>query len=109
MAAKFELYQDKSGEYRFRLKAGNGENIGKSEGYKAKSGATNGIESVKKNASLDERYEVKESASGKWMFNLKAANHQVILTSQLYSSESAAKKGCEAIKRAAPEANTVEV
>lgn len=108
MAAKFELYQDKAGEYRFRLKAGNGENIGKSEGYKAKSGATNGIESVKKNAGDDARYEVKESASGKWMFNLKAANHQVILTSQLYTTEAGAIKGCDAVKRAAPDAKVVE-
>tara|TARA_R110002073_G_scaffold213509_8_gene373887 strand:- start:2732 stop:2890 length:159 start_codon:yes stop_codon:yes gene_type:complete len=48
MAGKFKLYQDKAGEYRFRLKASNGGIVGTSEGYKAKSGATNGIESVKK-------------------------------------------------------------
>ena len=47
---KYELYQDKAGEYRFRLKARNGENIGRSEGYKAKASALNGIDSVKKNA-----------------------------------------------------------
>ena len=47
---KFELYQDKAGEYRFRLKARNGEPIGKSEGYKSKVSAENGIESVGKNA-----------------------------------------------------------
>ena len=47
---KFEMYQDKSGEYRFRLKARNGEIIATSEGYEAKAGCLNGIESVKKNA-----------------------------------------------------------
>ena len=47
---KFEMYQDKAGEYRFRLKARNGEIIGTSEGYTAKAGCINGIESVKKNA-----------------------------------------------------------
>jgi len=47
---KFEVYMDKSGEYRFRLKARNGENIGKSEGYKAKESCLNGIASVGKNA-----------------------------------------------------------
>lgn len=47
---KFELYQDKAGEYRFRLKARNGEIILASEGYKEKSSCLNGIESVKKNA-----------------------------------------------------------
>ena len=47
---KFEMYQDKSGEYRFRLKARNGKIIATSEGYKAKASCLNGIESVKKNA-----------------------------------------------------------
>ena len=47
---KFELYQDKAGEYRFRLKASNGEIIGTSEGYAAKTSCQNGIASVKKNA-----------------------------------------------------------
>ena len=47
---KFELYQDKAGEYRFRLKARNGEVIAVSEGYKAKASCENGIESVVKNA-----------------------------------------------------------
>ena len=47
---KFEVYQDKAGEYRFRLKARNGEIIAVSEGYKAKASCMNGIESVRKNA-----------------------------------------------------------
>lgn len=47
---KFEVYKDKVGEFRFRLKARNGENIGKSEGYKAKASCMNGIASVGKNA-----------------------------------------------------------
>ena len=47
---KFEVYQDKAGEFRFRLKARNGEIILASEGYKEKKSCLNGIESVKKNA-----------------------------------------------------------
>ncbi len=47
---KFEMYEDKAGEYRFRLKASNGEVIATSEGYKTKASCKNGIESVKKNA-----------------------------------------------------------
>ncbi len=50
MAAKFELYVDKGGEFRFNLKASNGEVIASSEGYSSKASAINGIESVKKNA-----------------------------------------------------------
>lgn len=50
MAAKFEIYKDKADEWRFRLKAGNGEVIAIGEGYKTKAGCENGIESIKKNA-----------------------------------------------------------
>lgn len=47
---KFEVYADKAGEFRFRLKATNGQVIAVSEGYKALAGCLNGVESVKKNA-----------------------------------------------------------
>ena len=47
---KFEMYADKAGEFRFRLKARNGEIIATSEGYKTKASCENGIDSVKKNA-----------------------------------------------------------
>ena len=50
MSAKFEIYKDKAGEYRFRLKAGNGEVIAVGEGYTSKQACLNGVESVKKNA-----------------------------------------------------------
>ena len=50
MAAKFELYKDKKGEFRFRLVASNGQTIAASEGYTSKESAKAGIESVKKNA-----------------------------------------------------------
>ena len=50
MAGKFEIIKDKRGEFRFHLKAGNGEIIASSEGYKTKASAQNGIESVQKNA-----------------------------------------------------------
>ena len=47
---KFEIYADKAGEFRFRLKATNGQVIAVSEGYKAMASCVNGVESVKKNA-----------------------------------------------------------
>jgi len=50
MAAKFELYKDKAGEFRWKLIAPNGQTIAVGEGYKSKDSAKNGIESVKKNA-----------------------------------------------------------
>lgn len=54
---KFELYLDRAGEYRFRLKARNGKIVGISEGYSSKAGCLNGIESVKKNAAQAEMEE----------------------------------------------------
>jgi len=49
MAGKFEIYQDKGGKFRFRLKAGNGEIVAVGEAYESKASAKNGVESVKKN------------------------------------------------------------
>ena len=51
---KFEIYLDRSGFYRFRLKARNGEIIAVSERYNAKAGCLNGVDSVKKNAAMAE-------------------------------------------------------
>ncbi len=56
---KFEWYKDKAGKFRFRLVAGNGETIATSEGYNSKDGCMNGIESVKKNASIAKIVEAK--------------------------------------------------
>ncbi|HZN77103.1 MAG TPA: YegP family protein [Micromonosporaceae bacterium] len=50
MAGKFELYKDKQGKFRFRLKAGNGEIIAVGEAYESKASALNGIDSVRRNA-----------------------------------------------------------
>lgn len=104
----FELYTDKAGEFRFRLKAGNGQTILASEGYGQKTSALNGIESVKKNAPDDARYERKQTASG-WSFNLKASNGQVIGTSEVYGSESAREAGIESVKKNAPGAELREL
>lgn len=54
MSAKFEIYKDKAGEFRFRLKAANGEIIASSEGYSSKQACENGIDSVKSNAGTAE-------------------------------------------------------
>jgi uncharacterized protein YegP (UPF0339 family) len=51
MAAKYEIYKDSSGKFRFRLKAANGEIVAQSEAYASKDSAKNGIASVKANAS----------------------------------------------------------
>lgn len=66
---KFELYKDKKGEIRFRLKSSNGQIIATSEGYKDMAGAQNGVKSVKKNAAegkiVDETEAAKKAAEKK--------------------------------------------
>ncbi|MEM7182537.1 MAG: YegP family protein [Spirochaetota bacterium] len=104
MPGTFEIFKDKAGEFRFRLKATNGQIILASEGYKVKSSCKNGIESVKKNSPDDKRYDRKTTTSGKFRFNLKAGNHQVIGTSESYESEKARENGIASIKKNAPNA-----
>ncbi|WP_018147966.1 YegP family protein [Henriciella marina] len=109
MAGKFELYTDKAGEFRFRLKAGNGEIILASEGYKQRASAENGIESVKKNAPDDARFERKETDAGNYRFNLKSTNGQVIGTSESYKSASGRDNGIESVKKNAPDARVEDM
>ena len=75
---KFVITLRKNGEFQFNLKATNGQVILTSEGYTTKTACLNGIESVKKNAAIPERFEVKEAKNGKPFFNLKASNGQVV-------------------------------
>ena len=107
--AKFEVYQDAKNEYRFRLKAGNGQKILASEGYSAKAGCMNGIESVRTNSQNDDRYDRKTSSNGKHYFNLKASNGQVIGTSEMYESAAGMENGIASVKTNAPNAPIEEV
>lgn len=104
MAGKFILKKSSDGQFRFVLKAGNGETILTSELYKVKPSALNGIESVKKNAPLDERYERKVDKAGHPRFNLKAGNHEIIGSSEGYNSDAARDNGIESVKANAPTA-----
>ncbi|MBN9051202.1 MAG: YegP family protein [Rhizobiales bacterium] len=106
MAGKFVLKKSANGPFHFRLQAGNGEPLLRSEMYTTKVAAQNGIASVKTNAPHDGRYERKVAASGEPMFNLKAANHEIIGTSETYSSTAARDKGIESVKVNAPGAAT---
>ncbi|MCT4665718.1 MAG: YegP family protein [Flavobacteriales bacterium] len=97
---KFELYQTK--EYRFRLTAKNGQTILASEGYVNKTGALNGIESVKKNAPNENRFDRLESSNGKYYFNLKATNGQIIGTSEMYETKQGRDNGIQSVMENAP-------
>jgi hypothetical protein len=108
--AKFEVYQSgKNNEFRFRLKAGNGQTILSSEGYTSKASCLNGIESVKKNSSDPKRVTKTTTPTGMFRFALTAANSQIIGTSQNYKSESGRNNGIESIKKNAIKADIKEV
>lgn len=104
---KFVITKSSNGEFRFKLKAGNGEPILSSEGYTSKANCENGIESVRNNSKIDERFEKKTASNGKHYFNLKASNGQVIGTSEMYESTSGRDNGIASVKTNAPTA-TVE-
>lgn len=108
--AKFEIYQSGTkNEFRFRLKADNGQNILSSEGYSSKAACLNGVESVKKNSADAKRFAKNTTASGMFRFNITAANNQVIGTSQNYKSESGRDNGIESVKKNAGSAEIKEV
>jgi uncharacterized protein YegP (UPF0339 family) len=104
MAGIFEIKTTAAGKFHFNLKAGNGEVILSSQQYEEKTGAENGVESVRTNAPLDERYERKTSKADEPFFVLNAANGQVIGQSEMYSSRSAMENGIDSVKQNAPEA-----
>ena len=104
---KFEITTRKNGEFQFNLKAGNGQVILTSEGYATKAACLNGVESVRKNATDDSRYERKTSTNGKAFFNLKASNGQIIGSSEMYETEASRDNGIASVKKNAPDA-TVE-
>lgn len=106
---KFEINLAKNGQHYFNLKAGNGQVILTSEMYTTRAACDNGIESVKKNASEEARYERKVGSNGKHHFNLKAANHQVIGSSQMYTDTSGMNNGIESVMTNAPDAEVHEV
>lgn len=98
MAAKYQIDKATDGSFYFRLLAANGQITLASQMYTAKSSAENGIESVKTNSQLDERYERLSDANGKPYFVLKATNDQVIGKSQMYASPSEMEVGIASVK-----------
>jgi uncharacterized protein YegP (UPF0339 family) len=101
---KFAVSTRANGEFQFNLKADNGQTILASEGYSTKASCENGIESVRKNAQDDDRYERLTSKNGKYYFSLKAGNGQVIGSSEMYESTSGRDNGIESVKKNAPDA-----
>ncbi|MBT8263293.1 MAG: YegP family protein [Bacteroidia bacterium] len=103
----FELKQS-GDKYHFVLKAGNGQVILSSQMYASKASAMNGIESVKKNCGDDNCFEKKTAKNGKFHFNLKSTNGQIVGSSQMYAAESGMNNGIESVKKNAPGADVKE-
>jgi hypothetical protein len=108
--AKFELFKSGANQnFYFRFISTAENQLLRSEGYTGKSSCSNGIESVKKNAPLDGRYDRKDS-NGNYSFNLKAANGEIIATSsKIYDTSSARDAAIETIKKEAPGASVVDL
>ncbi len=101
----FEIYKDKSGKFRFRLKAKNGENICASQSYTTKGACTKGAKSLILNSKKRKSFKVQKNRAGKYFFNVIAGNNKVIATSQTYKSESSLKKGIESVQKNATKKN----
>ncbi|MBT1711960.1 DUF1508 domain-containing protein [Fulvivirgaceae bacterium PWU5] len=103
---KFEIFKAKNGEFYFRFKAGNGKIIIISEGYVGKPSCVNGIDSVKRNAPNDNRYE-RTDKTDDYRFNLKAENGQVIArSSEGYTTKVNRENAIDVVKKEAPNAPT---
>ena len=108
--AKFEVYQNKkSKEYRFRMKASNGQIILSSEGYKSRNACLNGIESVRNNAKNPKRYAKTQTTSGAYRFALVAGNKEIIGISQNYKSASGRNNGVKSVMKNATKAAISEL
>jgi hypothetical protein len=108
--AKFEVYQSgKKNEFRFRLKADNGQTILSSEGYTTRASCVNGIKSVKKNAKDPKRVTKTKTYNKMFRFAVTAANNQIIGVSQNYKSESGRDNGIDSVKRNAVKAETKDI
>jgi len=104
----FEL--KKSGEkFHFVLKSGNGQVVLSSQMYASKSGAMNGIESIQSNCGDDKCFERKTAKNGKFHFNIKSTNGQIIGSSQMYAAEAGMNNGIESVQKNAPGADVKEV
>lgn len=109
--AKYQIYKDVEGKYRFRLRDSNNKIVAVSEAYESKAGCTNGVKSVQKNCQTriedktiegerlpNPKYEIFADANLEFRFNLIAPNGQIIASSEGYKSKRGCIKGIEAVK-----------
>jgi uncharacterized protein YegP (UPF0339 family) len=102
------LLKRSGSQFMWNLKAENGEPILTSERYTTRESANTGIASCKVNSPIDARYERKTSTSGQPYFVLRAANNEIIGTSEMYSSTGAREQGIASCKANGPTAKVVD-
>jgi uncharacterized protein YegP (UPF0339 family) len=113
LRAKYQVFKDVEGKYRFRLRDVNNKIVAVSEAYETKAGCINGVKSVQKNCQSqniedktvedgrrpDPKYEVFADANLMFRFNLIAPNGKVIASSEGYKSKQGCMRGIEAVKK----------
>jgi uncharacterized protein YegP (UPF0339 family) len=109
MSARFEIKRSSNQKFYFCLKAVNGETILRSELYERRQGAENGIQSVITHSSDDFRYDRLKSNDDHYYFNLKAANGEIIGTSEMYETRQGMENGIDSVKRNAVKAALVDL
>ncbi len=109
MAPRFEMQQTRSGHYTFILKTGSGQIILTSEPYRQRSGALNGIQSVKANAGRPEWFERRLAAENQPYFVLTADNGQVIGCGKLCSSKHVMENHIQSVMVLGPVAKVVDL
>ena len=103
--ARFTILEGKNGLYYFNLKARNGQIVLQSQAYSTEAAAMNGTFAVAEAGTSESNYDIKKSADGGGYFNLKAANGEIIATSEVYYSTSNAKRGRNSVIKLLPSIN----
>jgi uncharacterized protein len=97
--ARVEIFVGQDGQFYFRVIAGNGEKLLRSEGYTTRAAAEKGILGAKQTGLASQSYKLAKSVNGQWFFNLVAKNGKTIGTSETYVSKSHAERGLQTLQK----------
>jgi uncharacterized protein YegP (UPF0339 family) len=112
LKARYQVYKDTAGKFRFRLRAANNKIVAVSEAYESKTGCMNGVKSVQKNcdSKIEDKtigaeplphpkYTVFTDVASKFRFNLSASNGEIIAASEAYETKQNCMNGIEAVQK----------
>jgi uncharacterized protein YegP (UPF0339 family) len=106
--ARVETFEGDDGKQYFHIVAKNGQVVLQSEGYESLAAAKNGARSAMENAQLAGAFELRDAKDGETYFVLKAANHEIVGTSEMYTTRGNAQKGADGMKALAHEVARAE-